>query len=576
MIVKRVDLGAARPVYRAKWDASTQYEFLNMVYHNTALWMCVSDSIEIGDEPLGTETDSKISANGTWVQLGGESPYFTPHMTPDGILSWTNTGNLENPETVDLLSQVHDALDSLNQANESLNEMQAEVENDLSDAKTLVSKSNSNVMTVQNLLRSAQSSEANAALSANQAEEAFHNTLNAFEDSGTISVNRNEEGFANSFNVKDGATLNVNITGQAKSAVNDSKGNAIDKSYLSLKGGQMSGDIVTTTTNPLTTRLSGTDSTFVNMIQATDATNTKMLSVFRATKGEEDNELLIGIFSPDDSSTPSGIGIRKSNEKTEVFLPQTVLLDFSPNKSDISTQVATTEWVSSYMPKNHASSGTSYGVATASAYGHAKASSSIPRTSDVSGNAGTPNGIYANADHVHPYPAYASQATYDSEGRDITQTYIPVVADISSGIIGTKSATSGKTVSIPYAVINDYGLVISHGTHTHTIEGFLSTDYKEYTDSDIGASGFITYNSGLQMEWGAGTTTANSSIVSFPKPFKKAPIVILTQTSDTSSVGNSFTMKAAKVTTTSFIPQAISGGSLMSTTFSYIAIGQGV
>ena len=33
---------------------------------------------------------------------GLAGPYFTPHMSHDGTLSWTNNGNLQNPETVSL------------------------------------------------------------------------------------------------------------------------------------------------------------------------------------------------------------------------------------------------------------------------------------------------------------------------------------------------------------------------------------------------------------------------------------------------------------------------------------------
>lgn len=43
---------------------------------------------------------------------------------------------------------------------------------------------------------------------------------------------------------------------------------------------------------------------------------------------------------------------------------------------------------------------------------------------------------------------------------------------VAAGTIGSSSATSGATVSIPYATYDSNGHITGNGTHTHTITGF--------------------------------------------------------------------------------------------------------
>lgn len=52
-------------------------------------------------------------------------------------------------------------------------------------------------------------------------------------------------------------------------------------------------------------------------------------------------------------------------------------------------------------PTDHSSTETTYGKATATKYGHAKAATDAPKM-DGTANVGTDNGLYARADHVHP------------------------------------------------------------------------------------------------------------------------------------------------------------------------------
>lgn len=57
--------------------------------------------------------------------------------------------------------------------------------------------------------------------------------------------------------------------------------------------------------------------------------------------------------------------------------------------------------ISGKAPTNHASSGTTYGVSTASVYGHAMASSTTPKANGTAA-VGTETAKFARGDHVHP------------------------------------------------------------------------------------------------------------------------------------------------------------------------------
>ena len=109
-VLKTIDLGVARTVFRGNWNASTQYEFLNTVIHNNSLWQCVVLDIPVGDEPL-PDAQGGMSVSGSWVRLGqpgtqgspGEpGATFTPSVSAAGVISWTNDKGLPNPAPVNI------------------------------------------------------------------------------------------------------------------------------------------------------------------------------------------------------------------------------------------------------------------------------------------------------------------------------------------------------------------------------------------------------------------------------------------------------------------------------------------
>lgn len=91
------------------------------------------------------------------------------------------------------------------------------------------------------------------------------------------------------------------------------------------------------------------------------------------------------------------------------------------------SDVASTDQLSNKAPKSHASSSTTYGVSTAYYYGHAKASSTIPKAPGTTAYIGSETSYFARGDHRHPLQTSvtgsAGSATKDSAGNIITDTY---------------------------------------------------------------------------------------------------------------------------------------------------------
>ena len=107
-----------------------------------------------------------------------------------------------------------------------------------------------------------------------------------------------------------------------------------------------------------------------------------------------------------------------------------------------------------YCPINHASSGSDYGLASASLYGHAKASGTTPKAPGTA-SVGTETNKFARGDHVHPATAPT-----------------PVITDNSSQIATTAFVNN----RLPY----------TSGTWTPTIYGGTTNGEFTYEASHSG------------------------------------------------------------------------------------------
>ena len=104
------------------------------------------------------------------------------------------------------------------------------------------------------------------------------------------------------------------------------------------------------------------------------------------------------------------------------------------------------EQLNSKAAINHASADTSYGVGSASNYGHVKAATNAPLVASGSGNVGTDNGLYARADHVHP-----EQLNISGNAETATKLANARTISISGGATAT-GVTFNGTNDVPLIV----------------------------------------------------------------------------------------------------------------------------
>lgn len=119
------------------------------------------------------------------------------------------------------------------------------------------------------------------------------------------------------------------------------------------------------------------------------------------------------------------------------------------NGNVITTTYATISAVNGKAPTSHASADTTYGAASASNYGHAKASGTTPKANGTAA-VGTETSSFARGDHVHPLQTSVS----GSAGSLATTRYIDGISFNGSANVtryatcSTAAATVAKTASI--------------------------------------------------------------------------------------------------------------------------------
>lgn len=140
-------------------------------------------------------------------------------------------------------------------------------------------------------------------------------------------------------------------------------------------------------------------------------------------------------------------------------------------------------------PKNHASSATTYGVSTASLYGHAMASSATPLASAATGAVGTDNGKYAREGHVHPLSVSNTWTNGTTAGPKLTTT----VNDVT-----------GTGVAIPVATTGVSGVVT---TGDQKFAGFKRFNGKTEVNKTYELGSYYSYANGCLIEIGPATSS---------------------------------------------------------------------
>lgn len=105
------------------------------------------------------------------------------------------------------------------------------------------------------------------------------------------------------------------------------------------------------------------------------------------------------------------------------------------------------------VPTDHSSTTSTYGISTATKYGHAKASSSIPASPTQTGAVGTTTSIFALSDHAHPeqqnISGNASTATSLQTSVNIDGiSFNGTSSIIHYGICDTGAAVAAKSMTI--------------------------------------------------------------------------------------------------------------------------------
>jgi len=95
----------------------------------------------------------------------------------------------------------------------------------------------------------------------------------------------------------------------------------------------------------------------------------------------------------------------------------------------------------------------------------------------VTGNASFTNNINANTINgvaVGSSPKFTDTTYTAGTGLTLTSGQFKHSNSVTAGTAGTSSATSGSTLAVPYVTYDAQGHITGSGTHTHTINGFLT------------------------------------------------------------------------------------------------------
>jgi hypothetical protein len=133
--------------------------------------------------------------------------------------------------------------------------------------------------------------------------------------------------------------------------------------------------------------------------------------------------------------------------------------------------------ISGKAPNNHASNNTTYGVATAANYGHAKASSANPADIGTT-SLGTDNGVFARADHGHKLTGSFSitvlGVTTSFDGSAAKSVSIPVgVESIKTGSVTVPVSINNRAIEL--AAGNNITLTPDASNQKITINAVIGT-----------------------------------------------------------------------------------------------------
>lgn len=198
--------------------------------------------------------------------------------------------------------------------------------------------------------------------------------------------------------------------------------------------------------------------TFINTVPNTYATKSALESAISAIVGgatvDELNtlkELSEALGNDENFATTINNSIAKKVDKTtyqaKVDNLDGSIITINNNISSIQTSL------NGKAPTSHASTTTTYGISTASAYGHAMASSTSPKANGTAA-VGNETAKFARGDHVHPL-----QTTVSGNAGSANKVNSNLVIKLNSGStegtnLFTFNGSAAKTINITAASIN--------------------------------------------------------------------------------------------------------------------------
>lgn len=91
--------------WRGEWSAASSYNYLDCVTFGGNVYIYIAESASAGSAVLDTSKWELMLKRGEPGVNGVDGATFTPSVSSDGVLSWTNNGNLANPPNVNIKGQ---------------------------------------------------------------------------------------------------------------------------------------------------------------------------------------------------------------------------------------------------------------------------------------------------------------------------------------------------------------------------------------------------------------------------------------------------------------------------------------
>ena len=175
--------------------------------------------------------------------------------------------------------------------------------------------------------------------------------------------------------------------------------------------------------------------------------------------------------------------------------------------------IATREWVNdTSAPIAHASTATTYGVASTTHYGHVKSATALPSAHNATASVGSKTDVYAREDHIHP----VSLITFNDAGNGATSgaTYNTSAAvTISHNTIGAAQKNHASTTSdFGLSSTTNYGHAKASATipKAHSATGSAGTVVTVFALED-----HIHPVSALTIKFATATTNNTSATTTF-------------------------------------------------------------